>query len=132
MTEDITIERPGGPIQLLGGKHASALLLNGKLIQFTFLREVGSTWRYQIAKNITETDIIAENQFRNFVKYGFLQAESIQSQFAYIINKLAIGKYRVAIEYIDAGIELLEPCLTSQNFTPKSDYFHFDTYGALA
>ena len=131
MIEEINIECPGGPIQLLGGKYESALLLNGELIQFTFLREVGSTWRYQIAKNTTETDIIADNQFRNFVKYGFLQADSIQSQFAYIIDKLAIGRYRLAIEYVDTGIELIEPCLTSQNFTPRSDYFHFDTYGGL-
>lgn len=131
MIEEISIERSGGPIKLLGGKHESALLLNEELIQFTFLREIGSTWRYQIAKNLTDTDIIKDVQFRNFVKHGFLQTSSSESQFSYIVNKLAVGKYRLEVKYIDAEIDLLDPCLTSLNFIPKSDYFHFDTYGGL-
>lgn len=131
MIEEISVERSGGSIELLGGKYESALLLNGELIQFTFLREIGSTWRYQIAKNLSENDIVEDIRFRNFIKYGFLQSGSLESQFSYVIDKLAIGKYRLEITYIDTGIDLLEPCLTSLNSIPKSNYFHFDTYGGL-
>ena len=131
MIEEISIERSGGPIELLGGKHESALLLNGELIQFTFLREVGSTWRYQIAKNLAENDIIEDVRFQNFVKYGFLQSDSLESQFSYITNKLATGHYRLEIKHIDTGIELIEPCLNPLNFISKSNYFQFDTYGGI-
>lgn len=60
-----------------------------------------------------------------------MRAGSLESQFSYIIDKLAMGKYRLEIKYFNSEIELLEPCLTSLNFNLKSNYFHFDTYGGL-
>ena len=107
------------------------MLLNNELIQFTFLREIGSTWRYQIAKNLAENDIVEDIRFQNFVKYGFLQADSLKRQFSHIVDKLAIGRYRLEVKYIEAGIELLELCLSAPNFIPNSSYYHFDTYGGL-
>lgn len=99
--------------------------MNGELIQFTFLREIGSTWRYQIAKGIKNSDIIGELSFSNFVKYGFLTSEPLSKQFDYILNCLTDGKYQVELTEIDSDIGIVE--------IDESDdgYYYSDTYGGM-
>ncbi|AKQ45846.1 hypothetical protein TH63_09640 [Rufibacter radiotolerans] len=119
---DITSE---GPITLLGDKYDSVLYLNGIPIQFTWIREIGSTWRYQIAKSIDEADIIEDRSFANFVKFGYLTDEPLSKQFHYIISKLNKGKYSLKIDYLSSELELVELNEDSSN------YVYFDTYAGI-
>jgi hypothetical protein len=68
MKETIQIENPSGPLRLEGDKYDSVLYLDNVPVQFTWLREIGSTWRYQIGKNITESELIQDRSFANFVR----------------------------------------------------------------
>lgn len=119
---DITSE---GPISLHGDKYDSVLYLNGVPIQFTWIREIGSTWRYQIAKSISEADIIEDRSFADFVKYGYLTDEPLTKQFHYIISKLDKGKYSLKLDYLSSGLELIE---LNEN---ASNYVYSDTYAGI-
>ncbi len=124
-SETINIEAGNGPLEIIGDKYDSALLLNGELIQFTYLREIGSTWRYQVAKGITENALIAESKFRNFVKNGYLSNDSLIRQFSYILKLLARGQYQIEIIELEKEIGSIE-------ISRETDgYYCFDTYGGM-
>ena len=125
MKEIVNIDKGNGILEIKGGKYDSALFLNGELIQFTFLREIGSTWRYQIAKGIKNSDIIREQSFSNFVKYGFLTSEPLSNQFDYILNCLTDGKYQIELTEIDSDIGIVE---IDENV---DGYYSSDTYGGI-
>jgi len=101
------------------------LIRGGELIQFTFLREIGSTWRYQIARGIKNSDIIGEQSFSNFVKYGFLTPELLSNQFEYILNCLTDGKYQIELTEIDSDIGIVEIDESVDG------YYYSDTYGGM-
>ena len=125
MKEIVDIDKGNGILEIKGGKYDSALFLNGELIQFTFLREIGSTWRYQIAKGIKKSDIFGEQSFSNFVRYGFLTSEPLSKQFDYILNCLTDGKYQIELTEIDSDIGIVE-------IEESVDgYYYSDTYGGM-
>jgi hypothetical protein len=125
MTEKVNIENPNGVIRLKSDKFDSILYLNGIPIQFTWIREIGSTWRYQIAKSIEESDLILDNKFRQFVKYGYLSSDSLIRQFDYIIKTLSSGEYELKIDDLSYDLELVE------NVNETNEYFTYDSYGGL-
>lgn len=108
MTETVNITPPGGPIDILGQHTDSALLINKVPYQFNFLREVGSTLRYQIARSIDEYDLLTDKSFSDVLKYGSIQADGLSGTFEYILNLLAAGEYKLALTTIDHETELLE------------------------
>lgn len=125
MKEKIKIENSTAPIRLEGDKYDSVLYLNNVPIQFTWVREIGSTWRYQLAKNITENDLVEDRRFANFVKYGYLSHDSLGIQFDYLINKLASGEYLLEINYLPSELYLIVAQLD------KEGYYQHDEYGGL-
>jgi len=125
MKEIVNIEKGKGTLEIKGGKYDSALFLNGDLIQFTFLREIGSTWRYQIAKGIKESELISEQKFSNFVKYGFLTSEALSSQFEFILSCLTVGEYEIELTEIDSDTGVVE---IHENV---DGYYNSDTYGGM-
>lgn len=125
MKEIIHIENPKGVLRLKGDNDDSVLYLDNIPIQFTWIREIGSTWRYQIAKSIRESDLIKDSRFRQFVRFGYLTSDSISQQFDYIIKILYSGKYELALDYLSQDLGLIE------NTTESDDYYSFDTYGGL-
>ena len=125
MKETIHIENPEGVLRLKGDDYDSVLYLNNIPIQFTWIREIGSTWRYQIAKSVRESDLIKDSRFRQFVRFGYLTSDSISQQFDYIIKILFSGKYELTLDYLSQDLGLIE------NTTETDDYYSFDTYGGL-
>lgn len=119
------ISSTNGPLEIKGDERDTAILLNGELMQFTYLREIGSTWRYQVARGIQEADLIAENRFRNFVKYGFLNHDALSIQFSDLLQLLAQGEYQIELTYTDKDIYSVEIDEEAQG------YYSFDTYGGL-
>lgn len=125
MKETIHIENPEGLLRLKGDENDSILYLNKIPIQFTWIREIGSTWRYQISKSIEESDLIKDYKFRQFVRFGYLTSCSISQQFDYLIKLLYSSEYELTIDYLSKDIGLIEG-------TAESDgYYSFDTYGGL-
>lgn len=119
------ISSTNGPLEIKGDERDTALLLNGELMQFTYLREIGSTERYQVARGIQEADLIAENRFRNFVKYGFLNHDALSIQFSDLLQLLAQGQYQLEITLLDKDIP-------SFDTEPEvEDYYCFNSYGGL-
>lgn len=125
MKEIIHLENPEGVLKLKGNDNDSILYLNNIPIQFTFLREIGSTWRYQIAKSIKESDLIEDNSFRQFVRFGYLTSSLLSEQFAYITKILFSGRYELILDYLSYNLELVEHLADSE------DYYFFDAYGGL-
>ena len=125
MKERIHISPPGGPIDILGQKTDSSLLIDEVPYQFTFLREIGSTWRYQIAKSINELDLLEDRSFSNKMKYGFVEDGSLSDSFKYILDLLAPGEYELELTTIDHEIELLEI------WDDNGSYNQTDTYGGM-
>lgn len=125
MKETIDIENPKGVLRLKGDWNDSVLYMDNIPIQFTWIREIGSTWRYHIARSIRESDLIKDNKFRQFVKFGYLTSNSITQQFDYIINLFFSGKYELTLDYLSQDLGLLT------NMTKSDDYYSFDTYGGL-
>ena len=123
--EIINITSREGPLEIIGGRYDSALLLNGELIQFTYLREIGSTWRYQVARGIRENEFIGEKKFRNFVKYGYLNNDTLSDQFSYILKLLSAGKYQIEITALKQEIGSLD---IKEEF---DDHYCFDSYGGM-
>lgn len=125
MKEKINIVENNGSLKLIGGKNDSALYLNNEIIQFTYLREIGSTWRYQVAKGIQKNDIIKENSFSNFVKHGYITSDSLSKQFSYILSILANGVYELEIIDLNNKIDVVEIDRT------KNGYYENDEYGGI-
>lgn len=125
MIETVHIENPNGILRLKGDKYDSILYLNDIPIQFTWIREIGSTWRYQIAKSINESDLIKDESFRHFVKFGCLSTDTFAQQFDYILKMLSSGKYELSIDYLSQDLELVV------SDSESKDYYSFDTYGGL-
>jgi len=125
MRETVHIENPKGVLRLKGDKYDSILYLKEIPIQFTWIREIGSTWRYQIAKSVNESDLIQDNSFRHFVKFGNLTVDSLAQQFDYILKMLSSGKYDLSIDYLSHDLDLVESVSESRG------YYSFDTYGGL-
>lgn len=123
--EEQIIKLSDGPITLIGDKYDTALSLNGIPIQFTWIREIGSTWRYQIAKSISENDVIQDRSFSNFVRYGYLSNAPLSQQFAYIISKLGRGEYTLKIDY------LLNELYAVEFTNDGNEYVHYDTYAGI-
>jgi len=125
MKEKIKIESINAPIRLEGDKYDSVLYLNHVPIQFTWIREIGSTWRYQVAKNINEGDIVEDRRFADFVKYGYLSHDSLWIQFDYVINKLACGEYLLELNHLPSDLYLIKAQ------SGKEGYYQQDEYGGL-
>jgi hypothetical protein len=105
--ETITIHKKG-IIEIIGNEDDSVLFLNSVPINFTWLRETGSTERFQIAMNPSESDFILDEQFRNFLKTGKPSSASLQSQFAYILNFLSYGVYSLELKTLEHMPQLAE------------------------
>ena len=125
MKETIELKHKNRPLKINGGKYDSVLYLNNTPIQFTFLREIGSTWRYQIVKGISEKDLIKNEKYSNFVKFGILTNENLFDQFEYILSILDEGKYNIELITLENDIETLEIN------TNQKDYYSIDIYGGI-
>ncbi len=99
--------------------------MNDVPIQFTWQREIGSTWRYQLGKNITESELIQDRRFADFVKYGYLTQDALSVQFEYLLTKIHSGEYLLEIGYLHPDLDVVE----SQ--AGQASYFEYDGYGGL-
>lgn len=125
MKETVNSKYGKGVLSIKGRKYGSALFLNGELIQFTFLREIGTLWRYQVAKRIKALDIIKEKNFSSLVRSGSLTSAPLSNQFNYIIQILETGKYLLELTSLDNSIESVEM------YNDSGEYFNYDTYGGM-
>lgn len=125
MSETIHIAAPGGPIDILGHETDSSLLIDKVPYQFNFLREIGTTLRYQIARSINEPDLIQDREFSKAMKYGLLPEDTMSNTFKYTLSLLAPGDYKLELTVVDPEIELLE---LQQYHGP---YCQTDTYGGM-
>ncbi|MCC9168552.1 hypothetical protein [Pontibacter harenae] len=125
MKEEVIIGSTDGPIQLIGGPSEDALFLEGVPVQFTWLRETGTTMRYQIAKSIYESDVVQDRHFADFVKQGSLSQDSLAHQFLYILQKLRKWRYQLEVSYLQHdSYELVKA-------VAKDGYYHQNGYGGL-
>jgi hypothetical protein len=131
-TEIISITDDQGVLDIRGGKYDSVLLLNGALIQFTYLREIVSTWRYQIAKGLTGEWILSNKEYQSLVRAGALSNKPLSIQFQYLIQFLCRGRYRLELSHLEPHIAVHELSFETHGLPPDFEgYFDHDTYGGM-
>lgn len=108
MSESIYVDSPAGVLTLQGNETDSMLSLKGTPIQLAWLREIGTTWRYTVAKSMGESDLVEDHKFRQFVKYGYLGPEPLSQQFQYLLSLLHSGLYELSMASLPKDMELIE------------------------
>lgn len=112
-------------LRLQGNETDSMLSLKGAPIQMAWLREIGTTWRYAVAKTIGESDLVDDHKFRQFVKYGYLGPEPLSQQFQCILKFLHSGTYELSMASLPKDMDLVELKAS------KGGYGFFNGYGGI-
>ncbi|WP_018343455.1 hypothetical protein [Cytophaga aurantiaca] len=122
MKKKINIQNDDGVIELRGSFQDAALYLNKEPIQYTWFAEIGSTWRFHIAKGLPPGTIKENLENQERVKKGILTEEDFYAIVDYYKQFLARGEYEFGYYKLHKHHDWIN--------IPKNDEFkHFDYYG---
>lgn len=111
-----------GVIAITGNAQESILYLRGKPIQYSWLAEIGSTWRYHIAQGLNKQSIDFNNEIERILKVGIQNEGDFLGVSEYILKFLEYGKYEFGYFQLIEDISWVE--------IPKDEnYKSFDYYG---
>ena len=122
MAEEFYLNNPHPAVELQGQGEDLLLLFRGRLAQFTYLREVGTTWRFQLAHNLSELDVVRDGRFRAFVRAGRLSTDSLRNQFDYLLSRLGPGLYRIETGYLEPTTDYYLPMMDRPDCYPAEAY----------
>jgi hypothetical protein len=122
MKKKIDISNKYGIIDIKGDNQESVLYLNSLPIQYTWYAEVGSTWRYHIAKGVNERSWAESILASEILKNGIGSKNEFDDLVEYYSQFLKSGQYEFGIYDLHEHYDLIH--------LPEEDEFQaFDYYG---
>jgi len=119
-----TLETYGknGVIEIKGNPQETILYLRDKPIQYSWLAEVGSTWRYHIAQGLNNQIVKLHDGITDMLKRGISNEGEFLAITEFFIKFLKYGKYEFGHYKLFDDISWIE--------IPESEeYKSFDYYG---
>lgn len=123
MKKEIKVNNNTGVLDIKGSFSEAILTLNEKPIQFTWFAEVGTTWRYHLAKGLIKSPFLRKTHIETILSDGILNEEQVNAIIRYYKSFLKTGYYSFGTYQLDRHIELI-PAISS-------DYIESDTYGGI-
>ena len=111
-----------GVITISGSPQESILYLRNKPIQYSWLAEIGSTWRYHIAQGLKKQSIQINLEIERILKAGIRNEGEFLVVTEYFVKFLTYGKYEFG------NFELFED-ISWVNIPVEEIYQSFDYYG---
>ena len=122
MKKRIEILNKYGIIDIKGDNQESVLYLNNLPIQYTWYAEIGSTWRYHIAKGVNERSW-AESRFSSdILRNGISSETEFQDIVGYYSQFLKTGRYEFGMYDLHEHYDLI-------HLPEGKGYQSFDYYG---
>jgi len=122
MKKKIDISNKFGIIDIKGDNQESVLYLNGLPIQYTWYAEIGSTWRYHIAKGVNERSWAESSIASEMLKNGVATTTEFDALVDYYSQFLKTGQYEFGTYDLHEHYGLIH--------LPEGDNFQsFDYYG---
>lgn len=111
-----------GIIRISGNAQETMLFLKNEPIHYSWFAEIGSTWRYHIAKGIAEKDIQRNVEIDTIVNEGISNEEEFLAVCEYYSNFLNYGHYEFGQYELSTGIYM--------TYIPNAEnYVSYDYYG---
>lgn len=111
-----------GIITISGSPQESILYLRDRPIQYSWLAEIGSTWRYHIAQGLKKQSVQINSEIERILKAGFKNEGDFLGITEYFLQFLTYGKYEFGY------FELFED-ISWVNIPNEEVYESFDYYG---
>lgn len=122
MKKKVEISNKYGIIDIKGDNQESVLYLNSLPIQYTWFAEIGSTWRYHIAKGVNERSWAESNHSSEILKNGIESEKEFDHLVEYYSRFLKTGEYEFGVYDIHEYYDLIH--------IPEGEKFQsFDYYG---
>jgi hypothetical protein len=122
MKKKIEISNKFGIIDIKGDNQESVLYLNSLPIQYTWFAEIGSTWRYHIAKGVDIRSWAEANYSSEILRNGIDSETEFDHLVEYYSQFLKTGEYEFGVYDIHEYYDLIH--------IPEGDKFQsFDYYG---
>lgn len=112
-------------LEIKGNPQETMLYLRGKPIHYSWYAEVGTTWRYHIAKGLDKPAVKVHQGMQEQLKRGIHHAGDFLGICEYFIAFLSYGTY-------ECGYYGLIEGMSGTDILLQSGYVSFDTYGGLA
>lgn len=122
MKREVETYGQNGVIAIEGNAQESILYLRDKPIQYSWLAEIGSTWRYHIAQGLNKQSVTLNREIERILKTGIQNEGDFLGITEYFINFLKYGKYEFGY------FELFED-LSWVEIPKDENYNSFDYYG---
>lgn len=124
MKKEIKINNNTGVLDIKGDFSEAILTLNGRPIQFTWFAEIGTTWRYHLAKGLTKSPFIRKTHIEKILYDGISDVSQVDSVIRYYKSFLMTGYYAFGTYVLPKHLELRQAL--------RSDYTEFDDYGGVS
>jgi len=111
-----------GVIRISGNAQESMLFLRNEPIHYSWFAEIGSTWRYHIAKGITENSIKKNEEIDRIVGQGISNQNDFLAVSEYYSNFLNYGFYEFGLFQLSTGIYMT-------HIPEAENYVSYDYYG---
>lgn len=125
MRKQVFVTDTPGVIDIRGDFLEAALYLNQQPIHYCWYAEVGTTWRYHIAKGINKDAIRMHWRLSEILRNGISNSGEFEEAVAYFSPFLKYGEYEFGL-YCLPKIGYLEP------FSENPGVVNTDFYGGLA
>ena len=113
-----------GVIEIKGNPQETILYLRNKPIQYSWLAEIGSTWRYHIAQGLNKQIVKLHNGITDMLRRGISNEGEFLATTEFFVQFFKYGKYEFGHYKLFEDIHWLE--------IPKTeDYNSFDFYGGM-
>ena len=123
MKKEIKVNNNTGVLDIKGSFSEALLTLNEKPIQFTWFAEVGTTWRYHLAKGLIKSPFLRKAHIETILSDGILNEEQVNAVIRYYKSFLKTGYYSFGTYQLNRHTGFLP--------TTSSAYTASDTYGGI-
>lgn len=111
-----------GILRISGNHQEAMLFLKNEPIHYSWFAEIGSTWRYHIAKGIEENAIKRNIEIDRIVNNGIKNEGDFLAVCEYYSNFLDYGIYEFGLYEMSTGMHMT-------HIPDDNDYTSFDYYG---
>lgn len=123
-TSNKTIQTYGknGVLEIIGNPQETMLFLNDKPIQYSWYAEIGTTWRYHIARGLKKKAIPLSYNIEGSLKSEIKNEDDFRNVAKYFVNFLKYGTYEYGYYEMFKELNWIE-------IPEDEEYSNFDYYG---
>lgn len=111
-----------GILRISGNAQEAMLFFKNEPIHYSWFAEIGSTWRYHIAKGINKNDLKKNEEIDRIVNNGISNQGEFLAVCEYYSNFLSYGNYEFGLYRLSKGIYMT-------SIPEAENYISYDYYG---